>query len=104
MKQVISRTVYDTEKAESIATHNPVKDRRDFRYLKEVLYKTDSGNYFLHGEGGPKTEYAKTNGGTTSGSEEIKPLSEDEALDWCENHTVDADVIIDEFGDKLEEA
>jgi len=78
MKDVIDGRLYDTdaETTEHIATHNPVADRGDFAYLCERLHKTTSGEYFIAGEGGPKTKYSKRVGtGEYSGSSEIRPLS-----------------------------
>jgi hypothetical protein len=104
MKRVIDRKIYDTENAERIARHNPVADRQDFAYLDEVLYKTEKGNYFLHGTGGPKTKYAKKTGNGTTGSEEIKPMTEEEALNWCEENSIDGDIVVEEFEELLEQA
>ena len=59
MQRVIERKLYDTDRAEQIAQHAPNTDRGDFYYLIETLYKTSGGEYFLHGEGGAATKYAK---------------------------------------------
>lgn len=107
MKDVIDGRLYDTdaETTEHIATHNPVADRGDFAYLCERLHKTTSGEYFIAGEGGPKTKYSKRVGsGEYSGSSEIRPLSDDEAFDWMQSHDVATEIILDEFGDRVEGA
>jgi len=93
--------VYDTETAEQIANHGSMVDQGDFHALAETLYKDSSGEYFLHGQGGAATRYAKqTNDGTTYG-EEIQVLTNEEALDWSEERSINADSIIEEFADLL---
>jgi len=102
MKQIINRKVYDTETAEQIANHGSIADQGDFYALAETLYKNTSGEYFLHCQGGAATRYAEqTNNGTTYG-EEIQVLTKKEALDWCEERSINADCIIEEFADMLE--
>ena len=104
MKQIINGKVYDTETAEQIASHGSMVDQGDFYALAETLYKDPSGEYFLHCQGGAATQYAKqTNEGTTYG-EEMQVLTKEEALDWCEERSINADSIIEEFADILENA
>lgn len=104
MRRVIEGKVYDTEKAIMVAEAE-FGVSGDFRHWHEALYKTAKGNYFLYGEGGPMTKYARDLGNnTTGGSSAITPLSRQEALRWCEEHDVDAEVIEKEFGDMVEEA
>lgn len=101
MKQIINRKVYDTETAEQIANHGSMVDQGDFHALAETLYKDSSGEYFLHCQGGAATRYAEqTNDGTTYG-EEIQVLTKEEALDWSEERSINADSIIEEFADLL---
>lgn len=103
MKRVIDRKLYDTDQAEEIAQYTPNRDRGDFYYLIETLYKTSSGEYFLHGEGGAATKYAKAcSGGGTTGGAEIEPLDEEAALDWCEERGVDGEIVVDEFDHLIE--
>jgi hypothetical protein len=107
MKDVIDGRLYDTEAetTEHIATHQPVADRGNFNFLREELHKTASGEYFIAGEGGPKTKYSKRVGtGEYSGSSEIRPLSDDEAFQWMQSHDIATEIILDEFGDRVEEA
>jgi len=77
-------------------------DRSDLYYLVEALYKTDDGEYFLHGAGGAATKYATSHSNGKSGGEEITVLSEDDAVDWCEDHSIDAEIILEEFGHLIE--
>ncbi len=102
MKQIINRKLYDTDQAEQIARHAPNTDRQDFYFLIETLYKTSDGDYFIHGEGGPQTKYAKSTGNGRTGSEQIRLLSEEEAVDWCEDKAITSAVIIDEFEHLIE--
>ncbi|ACM58815.1 conserved hypothetical protein (plasmid) [Halorubrum lacusprofundi ATCC 49239] len=102
MRQIIDRKLYDTDAAEEIAEHAPNTDRSDLYYLVEALYKTDDGEYFLHGAGGAATKYATSHSNGKSGGEEITVLSEDDAVDWCEDHSIDAEIILEEFGHLIE--
>ncbi|MCD8148624.1 MAG: hypothetical protein LUE92_03455 [Clostridiales bacterium] len=87
MKKIINRKKYDTETAERIGTYQTRDDRRDFSCVRETLYRKRTGEYFLYGEGGPKTEYARQVGQTTwAGGCEIIPYTEDEAKKWSEKH------------------
>jgi hypothetical protein len=105
MKQVIDGKLYDTEEATLVATYNPVKDRGDFSFLCEKLYRTDAGRYFIHGDGGPKTKYSQRVGtGETAGGSEIRPLSAEDALTWAENRSIDGSVVAEEFSDLVEKA
>lgn len=103
MQRVIDRKLYDTDRAEQIAKHAPNTDRGDYHYLIETLYKTLERGYFLHCEGGAATEYAKPcDGGGRTDGEELNLLNEEAALDWCEERTIDGEVIVDEFGHLVE--
>ena len=102
MRQIISRKVYDTDSAEQIGKYGSIVDKQDFHALAETLYKDTDGEYFLHCQGGAATKYAKqANEGTTYG-EKIQLLTTEEALNWCEERTVDPDNIIEEFADLIE--
>ena len=103
MQRVINRKLYDTNEAEQIAQHAPNTDTGDFNYLIETLYKTPGGEYFLHCEGGAATKYAKPcNGGGRTGGQELDPLTEEAALDWCEERSIAGEVVVEEFGELIE--
>ena len=90
--------------AELIAEHE-FGDPENFDYTFEALYKTPSGNYFIFGEGGPLTFYAKRVGPTTkTGGWDIIPLSAETALEWCEDHEVDPGIMEKEFGNLIRKA
>lgn len=105
MKAIINGKKYDTETAAQIASYSNTGDRGDFRFVSEKLYKTDNGSYFIAGEGGPMTSYAKSGGsGSTTGSSEIRPKSPQAALEWCEDHNKVSETILEEFDELIEEA
>jgi hypothetical protein len=104
MKTIKNGKIYDTEQAEKICKYSNGLGKRDFRHLRETLYKTEKGNYFLYGTGGPKTKYSTRTANGTSGGKEIKPVSKNEVLDWAEKRGVDVETIEDEFKDQLEQA
>lgn len=103
MRKVIDKKVYDTKTAELLAEYDNGLSTSDFRNLSESLYKTKKGAYFLEGEGGARTKYAKADGDYISGSSKITPLTKEEALGWCEQYAKTS-VIEKEFNDLLEEA
>lgn len=103
MKKIINKKVYDTDKATLIAEYWNGLGTSDFHYICEELYITKNGEFFLYGSGGALTKYAKSNGRTAWGSEEIIPYSADEAYEWLErNNQIEA--IEKYFSDKIKEA
>jgi hypothetical protein len=102
MTKSIDRVIYDTEKAEKIAEYTE-NNEGDFEYLKETLYHTRKGNWFLHGEGGPKSIYTEWISGSTYGSEEIISMDEDDAIEWCERRQQIA-ALEKHFPEAIEEA
>ena len=85
MKKIISGKVYDTERAKELGWWQNTGDCRDFAWVCETLYRKKTGEYFLHGEGGPATCYATAAGSNSwSGGTRIMPLSYAEARTWAE--------------------
>jgi hypothetical protein len=104
MREIIDRKVYDTDDAERIANHGSIVDKGDFHALAETLYKDPDGEYFLHCQGGAATEYAEqTPNGATYG-ETLESLTVEEALDWCEQRSIDSEAVLEEFADLIENA
>ena len=101
MKQIINRKLYNTETAENISDYS-FATPRDFEYLSETLYRKRTGEFFLHGKGGPRSKYSETIGQNswTSG-EQVISLSMDEAMTWMEKHA-DPDDYIRVFGEPEE--
>ncbi len=97
MKYIMDGKSYNTETATEIGFHQHLYPG-DFHYFEETLYKTVKGGWFVSGEGGAASRYAEPeiSGGTTGGRG-ARVLSEQEALDWCEQHFVDTDVIEQHF-------
>lgn len=90
MTKIINGAKYSTETARCVASWDNGVPCSDFRHCSEDLYRTKSGKYFLHGDGGPMSRYAEQHGNDTSGGERIMPMSEDQARTWAEDH-VDGD-------------
>lgn len=98
MKKIISNKLYDTETAREIASQSHGEGPRDINYCCETLYKKRTGEYFLHGEGGPASKYAKSTGlNNWTGGEMIIPLDYKAATAWAEEN-MSADAYQEEFG------
>lgn len=86
MKKIINGKRYDTETAKACGWRT-YSTPRDFNHLEETLYRKRSGEFFLHGIGGPMTKYAESLGGNSwSGGEKIIPLTIEEAKEWAEEY------------------
>ena len=98
MRKIINNKVYDTEKAAQIGLSDNGHAPNDMAYSGETLYRKRTGEYFLHGEGGPMTSYAVSTGNNNwRGSERITPISYAAARQWAEDH-LSADAYEAEFG------
>ena len=87
MKKIINNKVYDTDTAKKLGSWENMYDSRDFGYFSEALYQKRTGEFFIYGEGGPMSKYAKTVGTNQwSGGERIMPVTMAEAQEWAENH------------------
>lgn len=86
MKKIINGKVYDTETAQVLGSWSNMSDR-SFERIDETLYRKRTGEFFLHGEGGPMSRYAVQIGQNNwRGGEKITPLSWDDARSWVESH------------------
>ena len=103
MKSTINRQVYDTAKATLVAEDWNNLGRNDFHALQEQLYVTAKGNWFIYGWGGAMTKYADHEGNSSSEGERIVPMTRDETLAWCEEHSAQ-DAIDKHFSDLVSEA
>lgn len=62
-------------------------DDNELDYIAEKMYLKQNGEFFLHGVGGAKTQYAERVGNNMWGSgESISPLAYQEAEKWAEEH------------------
>lgn len=98
MKKVIKGKRYDTETAQIMGTYDKGLPT-DLGYICETLYRKTTGEFFLHGEGGAYTKYAKATGQNSwRGGELIIPLSVEAAKEWAEEH-LDGDEYEKIFGE-----
>lgn len=98
MKKIINGKVYDTNTAQRVGYWSNNLTYRDFSWCEETLYRKKTGEYFLHGEGGPASRYAEAVGTNSWGSgERIMPLTYKEASEWAEKH-LDGDEYEQIFG------
>lgn len=87
MKKIINGKKYDTDTATLIGEHSNGGGWRDFQHYEEELYQKKTGEFFLHGEGGPMTRYGvQVEMNSRSGGEKIIPLERDEAMEWVERN------------------
>lgn len=95
MKKIINGRLYDTDTAKPIGADGSNGSHSDFNYWEETLYKKRTGEYFLHGYGGPRSRYSKCFGDNSWGwGEAIIPLSYAKAREWAEEH-----MSADEYGE-----
>lgn len=86
MKKIISGKIYDTDKAKELGSDS-YSNPRDFHHWSETLYVKRTGEFFLHGSGGPMSRYAeRIEQNSWSGGEQIIPLTYDKAREWAEEH------------------
>ena len=104
MKAIIKGKRYNTETAEWIASYHNGCTTSDFKYLSEDLYRTKNGNWFIAGEGGPMTTYARHVGnGNKSGGKKIIPLTQDDVIQWLEQHE-ETEVLETYFPEHIDDA
>lgn len=103
MKKIINGKVYDTDTAKGVGEWSDGQSWRDFSHVEETLYRKKTGEFFLHGFGGPATRYAQATGSNSwTGGERIMPLTFQEARKWAEEH-LDADEYEAIFGEVVED-
>lgn len=86
MKKIINNKRYDTDTAKKLAFYQH-SNRTDFHFWIERLYQKRTGEFFLHGEGGPASRYAESAGmNEWVGGEKIIPLSYEGAREWAEKY------------------
>lgn len=97
MKKIINGRKYDTDTAKRIGARESGRVN-DFGHIYEALYQKHTGEFFLHGEGGARTKYAKNNGSLYYDGEDIIPMSVDEAKMFVEQY-LDAETYEATFGE-----
>lgn len=101
MKKIINGKKYNTDTAVIIGYHSNGYYSNNFNYVEESLYRKKTGEFFLHGEGGAMTKYAKSSGDNWGYGEMIIPLTEQEARSWAEKN-LDCDEYENAFGEVAE--
>ena len=91
MKKIINGKRYDTDAAKLVGEAQSTVGRNDSHFWREELYRKRTGEFFIYGEGGGMTKYAKAvDLNSWTGGEAIRPISEEEAKQWAEEYlTVD---------------
>lgn len=102
MKKIINGKVYDTETATRAAEWSNNLGYSDFNWREEALYRKKTGEFFLHGAGGPHTNYAERVGNMWGDGEKIMPMTYSEAQEWAEKH-LDGDEYEEIFGIVVED-
>lgn len=98
MRKIINSKLYDTDTAKELGSWSNGGGWSDFSHMCETLYRKRTGEFFLHGEGGPMTKYAESTGQNSwSGGEKIIPLTIASARKWAEENLT-ADEYADIFG------
>lgn len=83
MKKTIGGRQYDTATARALARWSDGYPAGHRCYCEETLYRTRAGLYFVHGVGGPDSQYADTGRGLPPCSgERILPMTLDTAAGW----------------------
>ena len=83
MKKIIEGKTYNTETALLLGDWQNLW-KGDYHYCREELYRTKKGTYFLYGEGGALSCYARYIGGSATGGADFQVLSDREAKEWAE--------------------
>jgi hypothetical protein len=87
MKKIIDHKSYDTATAREVGDWDNGLMLGDLDFCAETLYKKRTGEYFLYGEGGPRSRYSKQTGNNEwSGADAIIPLDYSAAEKWAAEH------------------
>ena len=85
MKKIINNKMYNTETATHIESISYGRNRRDYSYYEESLYRKKTGEFFLYGSGGPASKYRKEVAPHSwESGEDIIPVTLEEVKRWCE--------------------
>lgn len=97
MKKIIGGKLYNTDTARRLASWDNGEYYSSFDLVCEALYQKKTGEFFIYGEGGARTKYAKCTSNLWSGGEAILPVSYEDARKWAEEH-ISADMYEEIFG------
>jgi hypothetical protein len=84
MRKVINGKTYRTHTAQLIVTLPSHFPKTDNKWHETRLYRTQQGAYFLAGEGGTGSRWAKITPRGAIEGEGIKPISKDEARAYAQ--------------------
>ncbi len=87
MNKVIRGKRYNTESAKLVGAWEANEPENSDFWEKEELYQKRSGEFFLVGQGGAQTQYARFSmAGESKPGIELRPIEPEEASDWAEEH------------------
>ena len=85
MKETIDGIVYDTEKSQYLCDISNDLNKIDSKFVQAAVYKNLSG-FFIAGEGGPDSIFAKKVGDSFIQGSRIILVSRDKAFDLIEKY------------------
>lgn len=97
MKKIINGRKYDTETAKHIGTRYEGRPG-SFEFFSEELYRKKTGEFFILGDGGPRSPYTRDDDGNIAGACCIVPYTEKQAKKWVEEYC-SADTYEEIFGE-----
>jgi hypothetical protein len=102
MRKIIEGKAYDTATAQHLGNWNNGLGSHNFKWCVETLFRTSNGRYFLYGEGGPASRWARSLGDNSSSEgRDLRVLDEQGARQWVETHLRASDYE-DIFGEAAE--
>ena len=105
MKKVIEGKIYDTKTAQEICDlPSPTQNPSDFGWHQTTLFRTAKGRFFVAGEGGPRSMWAKTvSMNSWSSGSGLRAVTHGEAHSYMEEADCTAEQFLD-VGLSIEEA
>jgi hypothetical protein len=107
MIKVIDGKRYNTATSEDVFGYWNGLSTSDFGYRTKHLYRTKNAAWFLHHDGGAMSDMSVSVRGGRSGSEDIEPVSDDDAFGFLQAHSDERDAqkaIETYFADRVTEA
>lgn len=87
-----------------IAEHGAGYPETDARYMRERLFLSSKGTWYIVGDGGAETRYGRQHGSQMIGSRDnIRELNRKEAFRHCQEFATQA-IVEEHFGDMILEA
>lgn len=87
-KAIIVGTLYDSQRADLVATFESKGARSDFTYWRASIYQRPrSLDYFLAGEGGAFTMFATVEATERKPGKRIIPLTDAQAFRWLQHYS-----------------